>query len=61
LFIYLTPCVPLSLRRRGGREERGALAPLKHPVRFKYLSKWGRDFREASPLQNSFLRRIKER
>jgi len=33
LFIYLTPLVPLSFKGEGEDGERGALAPLRHPVK----------------------------
>jgi hypothetical protein len=37
--INLTPYIPLSLTRRGGGEERGADAPLRHPKKVGELKR----------------------
>jgi len=41
LFINLTPLIPLSLKRGGGKYfiEEGLAAPLKHPIKLGSLSK----------------------
>jgi hypothetical protein len=55
VFGNLTPFIPLSLKRREGGEERGANAPLKHPIKLGSLSKGGgiSYVREAAPLFDS--------
>jgi len=32
IFIYLTPCVPLSFKGEGEEMKRGAYTPLRHPT-----------------------------
>ena len=41
LFTNLTPLIPLSFLRRGGREERGADAPLRRPVKLVSFKREG--------------------
>jgi hypothetical protein len=41
MFVNLTPLVPLSLTRRGGREERGADAPLRRPIKLVSFNREG--------------------
>jgi hypothetical protein len=40
-FINLTPCIPLSLERKGGRKRRGACAPLELSLLYlPFLKGW---------------------
>jgi hypothetical protein len=62
LFIYLTPCVPLSFEGEGEDNRRGANTPLKRPVRLIPSKVRGKVYFERveaslrSPLPSPFMK-----